>query len=192
MSGQHAKENIIETVISMLKDGAEAEELTVREIAKNAGVGVGLINYHFQTKENLIDIAVQRYADNIIDMVPGVLDKLEGTAKQKLKSFAKLMLNYFANNPSAARITILRDLSSAHAADNTERVFNVLEPLILQITGDDRYWMRLLTSIFCFTFQSAFLRAGVIKETTGFDFFDDEQRSQYVEDTIETVLQNII
>lgn len=192
MSGQHAKEAIVETVISMLKDGAKAKELTVREIAKKAGVGVGLINYHFQTKENLIDIAVQRHADNIIDMVPELLDKLEGTAKQKLISFTKLMLNYLANNPSAARITILRDMSSAHTADNTERILDAIEPLILQITGDDRYWTRLLSGIFCYTFQSAFLRADVIKESTGFDFFDDEQRSRYVEDTIETVLQNII
>jgi hypothetical protein len=36
------------------------------------------------------------------------------------------------------------------------------------------------------------MRAGVIKQTTGFDFFGDGQRDKFVDDTIETVLQNII
>jgi AcrR family transcriptional regulator len=192
MGNENAKESILSAVIAMLGEGAQTQELTVRQIAKRAGVGVGLINYHFHTKENLIDIAVQQHVDKVIDMVPDILSKLTGTAKQKLKGLTKMTMSSFSHNPSVARISILRDLSSPHPSDNTERTFKAYEPLILEITGADKYWTSLIQSIFCSTFQCAFLRAEVNKQTTGFDFFDDKQRDRFVEDTIETVLHDII
>jgi AcrR family transcriptional regulator len=192
MAEDNTKELIISVVMDMLGEGLQAEMLTTRGIATRAGIGVGLINYHFQTKERLIDIALGRYADKAVAMMPGIVNGSDGTPKQKLKKLSKFTAGSLAHNPSIARISILRDLSSGSPDDGIQKILKAYEPLVLQIVGDDKYWSQLIGSIFCFTFQSAFLRAGVIKETTGFDFFDDTQRDKFVEDTIETVLQNII
>lgn len=47
------KEAIIQATMTLIEEkGEHLEEITVRDICKNAGVGLGLVNYHFGSKEN--------------------------------------------------------------------------------------------------------------------------------------------
>ena len=46
---------IIQATIALINENGECiDDITVREICKKADVGLGLINYHFGSKENLI------------------------------------------------------------------------------------------------------------------------------------------
>ena len=192
MSEDNTKEHIISVVMEMLDEGLQAETLTTRKIAQRAKVGVGLINYHFQTKEKLINAAVARYMEKTFKMSSEFISSLSGTPKQKLISLSKYISGCFARNPSVTRISLLHDLASGNSCDNIQNILKTFEPLILEIIGNDKYWAQLIGSIFCFTFSSAFLRADVLNQTAGFDFFDNAQREKFVEDTVETLLQNII
>ena len=49
-----AKTKIIHATKDFLDQGVDPDKITVRKIAEQAGVGVGLINYHFQTRDNLL------------------------------------------------------------------------------------------------------------------------------------------
>ena len=52
-----SKETIMEAAISLIEEKGDClEEITMREISKRAGVGLGLINYHFENKEKLIEL----------------------------------------------------------------------------------------------------------------------------------------
>ena len=61
------KEKIINTTISLIQhsDGL-VENITVRDIAQKANVAVGLINYHFDSKKNLIEMCVQRIISHVM------------------------------------------------------------------------------------------------------------------------------
>ena len=49
------KETIIQTTIALIEEkGEDLDKITVREISKKAGVGLGLVNYHFGNKDNLL------------------------------------------------------------------------------------------------------------------------------------------
>jgi AcrR family transcriptional regulator len=51
------KETIIDATISLIESsGGLIENITMRAIAQKADVAVGLINYHFTSKKNLIDV----------------------------------------------------------------------------------------------------------------------------------------
>lgn len=53
------KETIIQAAIALIEEkGEDLDTVTVREISKRAGVGLGLVNYHFEIKINLLNCAL--------------------------------------------------------------------------------------------------------------------------------------
>ena len=54
------KERILEATIALLGETPDPEAITVRQIAGRAEVGTGLINYHFGSKEALLNEALGR------------------------------------------------------------------------------------------------------------------------------------
>ena len=49
-----SKQKIIQTVRQMIEKDVDINKITVRAIAAQAEIGVGLINYHFGSKDKLI------------------------------------------------------------------------------------------------------------------------------------------
>lgn len=77
MSDNEAKERIIKAAMELLEETEDSSAITVRQIAQRAGVGVGLINYHFQSKDNLLFAAIGSYMVQMIEAIrsapePGV------------------------------------------------------------------------------------------------------------------------
>ena len=52
------KKKILNAAVSLLDEAGNIELVTVRRIAELAGVGVGLINYHYKTREELLHLAI--------------------------------------------------------------------------------------------------------------------------------------
>jgi AcrR family transcriptional regulator len=52
------KQRLLNAAIGLLAETPNPEALTVRQIARRAKVGTGLLNYHYGCKENLMDEAV--------------------------------------------------------------------------------------------------------------------------------------
>lgn len=159
----------------ILSGSGEVEKITTRAIAQRAGVAPGLINYHFQTKENLIELCVQR-------IIGGVVSRFQPagsarTGKERVKAAAKEVLDFLLENPADTRISILGDWKRPAAADNT--------------MGTAQGFLRLLgggspearARIFAFTsaIQAAFLRREVSKECLGFDIRKKEERDAYLD-----------
>ena len=52
------RERILQAAIAILGEEADPESITVRQIAARAEVGTGLINYHFGSKDALLNEAI--------------------------------------------------------------------------------------------------------------------------------------
>lgn len=64
-----AKSRILDTVVSMLRDGVDVLEMMTREITKLAEVNGAMINYYFQSKENLLNCAVDVCMEGVFNEV---------------------------------------------------------------------------------------------------------------------------
>jgi len=54
------KELLIATAVTLLRENADPQAITVRELAARSGVNSALINYYFGSKETLLKTAVDR------------------------------------------------------------------------------------------------------------------------------------
>ena len=67
MNNLNAKEKIIDFTINLIKKyQGNLEKVTIREIASLGNWNVGLINFHFKNKENLIKICVNKIIEGVV------------------------------------------------------------------------------------------------------------------------------
>lgn len=184
MKSDRTKEIIMQHAIELIQNSnGLIENITMREIAKHAGVSLGLINHYFGTKENLIEQCVQRIIETVIDSFqPGLVadkDPVETT-----KRVAKLVMDFLMANPEIAKISILGDLKHPGKADNTMGTVHGFER---RLSGDNAHDPRSRTGAFMITavMQVAFLRKEVLRETIGIDFSDKAQRDACIDDLVE-------
>ena len=61
------KEAIIKATTELIEENkGEAKAVTARAIAERSGIALGLINYHFKSKDKLIEMCVQRIVNRIL------------------------------------------------------------------------------------------------------------------------------
>lgn len=171
---QPVKERIIAAATELIRraDG-DLEAVSLRRVAREAGVALGLINYHFRSKERLVEECVQ----GIIGGVIAAFQPDPGGAAdppERLEAVAKEVLAFLLANPALARVSILGDLTSPGVMDNTMRTVTGFSRLL----GGPEDKMPL----FCFTaaLQATFLRRGMGRECYGFDLNRQEERDAFV------------
>ena len=183
MKSDITKESIIQETIRLLQESdGLPESITIRRIAERAGVGVGLINHYFGSKENLIEICVQTIISGVIGAFRPALgdwaDPVEIT-----KTVAKQVMDFLMENPQISRVSILGDMKQPKPADNTMKtVFGLGSRLPGgQLTVEHKRRAFMLTAVL----QEAFLRRDLMKESFDVDFYDKAQRDQFIDDVVE-------
>ena len=89
----NVKNRIIEVTTELIEqyDG-DVKSITARMIAEKAGIGLGLINYHFGSKEKLITECVQRIIGKVVQEFH--MTKQYETDKERLTACAAYVFNF--------------------------------------------------------------------------------------------------
>ena len=177
---QEAKEKIIEAAIELIEasDG-DIESITTRAIAEKAHVGTGLINYHFQTKENLIELCVQRIIGNVIlQFKPESAQALKGA--DLLAEVAKRVADFLAENPAVSQISILGDYKSPGTFDNTVKTMKGFNISLSDVEIPEPKSTVVLFTLVS-VLQAFFLRRDTSGELLGFDFNQKGQRDSFID-----------
>ena len=193
-ANDEAKESIIQAAIGLIEvsDG-NIRNITARSIADKSGVSLGLINYHFGSKDNLIAICCSRIINKtLMSMSPENIDykKDDGlTDKERLISYAKQTFEFIYKNDSTVKLSVLSDLQDYSPDCNsalTQKGF------LLALRGDmhesqKKHIAFSLASIM----QSAFLAGDNAKEITGYDLKTAKQRAKFITDTINMLFEGV-
>lgn len=174
------KEKIIEVTTELIiNSNGDIERVTTRSIAEKADIGIGLINYHFQTKENLIEICVQRIIGNVIsNFHPIIEENLDGI--DRLKRVAKMVADFLTDNESVSSISILGDCKSPRTDDNTMKTVKGFSMALgkCEIPDNEKSILLFaLTSIM----QSIFLRKNISSELFNFNFKYKKERDFFLD-----------
>jgi len=154
-----------------------------------ASEGVGLINYHFQTKDKLIALAVKNLIDKTIEESQKKHSSLTVDPMTKLRQSVKFTANFLAANPTVSRISIMNDLSNPGHEDNSFHVAEGYLRMLREVASDKNEndlkleVIRIISAI-----QVIFLRASVLKDFMGLDFYDDSQRDEMIDKLLDPLV----
>ncbi len=187
MNTSNVKENIIETTTKLIEqyDG-DTKSITARMIAKEAGIGLGLINYHFGSKENLITICVQRIISKTIAGFD--MNGEYKTDKERLTACATYVFDFLFDHSAISRISILGDFQNYSSTCNTVRS---QQGFMLSLTKDIKDEDKpMIAFILTSAMQVAFLGSETLSKVLGYDFTKSEDRSAYIEKLVSVLFED--
>lgn len=189
MSENDAREKLIDVTIKMICKGKKPSEITVKDITEKAGLGNGMVNYHFQSKDNLIRLAVKKVMSCATKMLSEKMkDREKESPVQRLIIILKEVVNFIADNPEISRIAVLDDLENnqetAHLL-SSEETYNAC---LKELYGDNNYKIQLKNYLIAGYINYIFLKAEKIKNEMGFDFYNKTDRDKAIENLVEELV----
>lgn len=188
------KELLIDQTIALIKESyGKPESITARAITQRSGVALGLINYHFGSKDNLLAECSNKIINDLLcSMKPGLLKAADDglSDRERLTGYAKQTFEYLFANRAIVKMSILSDFSSYRADSNsalTQKGFQ------MAIRGDiPEKSKRLIAFSLASSMQTAFLAADESKKITGYDLNTKKGRSSFIEDTVNMLIGEIV
>jgi len=183
---QDARNRILKATAELLEEAGRIDQITVREIAERAGVGVGLINYHFQSKDNLLGIAVGNEMKKMADgftkagSLPGV-DPVE-----KIKTMLKELFRFGERHKEYMKYMV------THSVLNGDMQAELaLIPLLREIFGENRdeINLRIIAMQILMPLQVTSLSPQAFHFYSGIDIFDEAQRNKYIDILVDNMVK---
>lgn len=182
-----AKDRIIEVTTGLIEQhNGNTKSITARMIAEKSGVGLGLINYHFGSKDNLITTCVQRIIGKVIEGFE--TNKKYASDKERLTAWAINVFDFLFEHKAISRISILGDFQNYTIDCNSvhsQRGFMIA--LKNDIPDKDK---RIISFIITAAMQVAFLASETVKELLGYDFKKKENRASYIEKLVSVLFED--
>lgn len=183
------KQKLITATNEILAEhGNDYKSLTSREIAKRAGVPLGMINYCFESKDNLVlkvflDTYTRKWDETKVNIF-----KLDGEgmdARDQLKYFAFKIMKIFLAHYECIK-DILKYIMTSY--DITSAIQS--HELISECVGGKRTeeQCKLMSFELGSILQIAVLRHKELKENFGIDLYDDEQLKAFIGEQVDKIV----
>jgi AcrR family transcriptional regulator len=190
MGENDAKERLIDVTIKMICQGKKPSEITVKDITEKAELGNGMVNYHFQSKDNLIRLAVKKVMMCATKLLSEKMkNKEEDPPVERFTIILKEVVNFIADNSEISKIAILDDLENnqgtAHLLSSEESYNKCLK----DIYGDNIEKLLIKNYLIAGYINYIFLKAEKIKIESGFDFYNKVHREKAIESLVDELLK---
>lgn len=185
------KEAIIQATIDLIEEkGEQLNTVTVREICKKAKVGLGLVNYYFKNKDELISLCVEKIINGIVEKFAAIREGTKSrTPFEKLDYLGNMTLDFLFEHYAVSKISILTDMQAPKENDNTHRTYSAYIPIVSACRPDwDEGKVKRMTYCLITAMQQAFLRSDIILLSQGIDLRNRSERRQFHKQMLKDIL----
>lgn len=183
---QDARNRIIKAAIEILGEVTDVDNITVRQIAQRANVGIGLINYHFKTKDNLLSIVVGEVMAKMATsfVTPGNHSELEPVAK--LKKMLKELFSFAERHEKLVQFILTRSILS----DGMQTPL-FLVPALREIFADRKgeIELRIISLQIILPIQVSSINPSAFHLYSGIDLSNIDQRNSYIDALIDNLIK---
>ncbi len=188
-SDQDARQTLIDITKALLEEQNDVEAITVRLIAERAGVGTGLINYHFKSKDNLLSIAIGDVMAEAIRSFTsaGMNAGLEPVAK--LKRLLKELVLIICRNKKLMRFILSQEIMEGNL-----KTALYLIPLLKEVFGNKKNDMelRIIALQIIHPIQVTGLNSDSFYMFSGIDLYNEEQQSTFIDMLINNLVNPVL
>ena len=172
MQSDNVKDQLIQATMKLLTESKNPSKITARQIANEAGANLAMINYYFSSKDELVNIAVNKLMADRANELKEIRDR-HIPAKQKLTEFLTTMSDITIDFSELTKPTIPYLLLEGEI----ELPYYIL-PMIKECCGDKRSETecRIIAYQLITFSQLVFYRSGDFLKYTGIDINDKKQR----------------
>lgn len=186
MSSEEVKQKIISTAIECIEQEG-FQNVTIRKIAEAAGVNVAAINYHFGSKEQLLNIVMnatlnESYINNIQDYA----EMWQSDTRNALKSFLEDTLQGTINYPNLTKAPLSdafnkNDLNS-NSVQRTNTFLSELYDLIKSILRSEDEMENKMAVVQLFSvFLMTSMLPGLFDQFLGVELKTPENQKRFIE-----------
>lgn len=179
----NAKEKIFQAAVELVSQGKNDQQITTREIAAKAGVNLALVNYYFQSKENLLSEVVGT-------MMGGLIEQSEqnshtnGDAEARLRNMLLISADTAFKHRNICKIAIAHELKSG-CGNSCKLVKPLLKEILAECSESELDIIALQLMI---PFHHIVLKPDYYGRYLETDFRDGIKRKQIINQMIDCVL----
>jgi AcrR family transcriptional regulator len=178
-----ARARILESAWNILQEKKDANAVTVREVATRAEVGIGLINYHFESKDKMLMEA----AGNAMKIAAMKWEEVEKDNTLHPKESLFQMLTQLSDMGSEHEY-LIKMAAKLELIDGEIGTPLYILPYVKRIKGFDDTQAKLAAFVLITAIQSAVLRMDAFGQYTGYHIKNKDDRDKMIAKLIDICL----
>lgn len=182
----NAKEKIFRATLELITKGEDASRITTRQIATKAGVNSALVNYYYQSKENLLSQVVGMMMGGIISQIM-YNDSSQKDAVIRLRNILVTTADAAFNNYNVCRIAISGEMKQG-CKNSCEMVMPLLKEIF---KGYDKSDLDIIALQLMLPFHHIILETELYNQQLNTNFFDVQKRKEKIGQIIDCVLDGL-
>lgn len=183
-SNQSVRGRILQATFEILQETKNTDQISVRQIAKRANVGVGSVNYHFKSKDALIcEVIAKKMSGIVSEVLNNII--AERSPRERLQEMVNKLYDFGTEHMSLVQFMIRQNLDTGDLSTAL-----TLMPILKEIFGSDanEMHMRIMALQILLPIQVTSLAPEQFFLYSGIHIEDAEQREKFVEQLIDNLL----
>jgi AcrR family transcriptional regulator len=169
---QDARSRILSTTLELIRETDDPASVTVRQVAARAGVGIGLVNYHFGSRDRLLNEVIGTLMNEEVSPFLLAENETEQDPRSRLINLLFASAEVAIAYPRYAQITVTFALFNS-----SMDVPLLIVPLIRQMVNPSRtdQEVRWMAYSLVTTLQAALLQYQQFHVYSGINLLDPDQ-----------------